>query len=311
MNSKKKARKSETKNKNLEKKKEKAEKYEFFTEQINCLKKDRSVEEEAEVLKNKETIADSLIENIDDRWLEAEHGNRYSGLLERIRKNDVGLRIVHTAVEDVQWPMSNSAQELLKTLENPTNEASVRQKTETALERLGEYDEMIDDLNREVSTSPGDTLDEVTDGLEAIRWPTPVGDELANQYEERLQNLPTDGARLERYTVEQGIVELERAVTETRLADRTPGEWETMVEEFERLQSILEDLMQPGRNGINRGHMVLDVFVGKAELLHERARESHRNGNEDRAEALIEAGVEVQRGVKQLYDDRKIREILQ
>lgn len=290
---------------------EKASNYDTLAREIDSLSRPPdSVEKEAKEIGKMETVVNSLIENIDDRWLE-KGDSKIQGLVWTIKDEDVGPRIVRTAAQDAQASMSKSAQSLLSTLEAPTDEDTVRRDIEAALVKLGEYDDMMEELNTTVSAGPEETIADVREVLGEIRGPAPVGEEIVSQYEGHLQNLSADGAQLEWYSVEQGIDELETAVTEVRSPDATAEEWSAMTGEFEELRSILEDLMQPGRNGIKRGHMVGDVFVDVAKRLHDRASASHRDGNEDRAEALIEAAVEVLRGVKELYDDREIREFLQ
>ena len=276
----------------------------YLENRITTLKEEkRKLEQQAE-------LASLTEQELDTGWLQSQvkSTDPNTRLQEGIRQGYIDNTIIQSAAESVDIAGSVEAQELVDTLENPRNEEDVITTLSSITEKLKEWQQTARQVNDVEKDNLYRRIDTVHEQTSQSSESYDILEELLDICRSDLQSA-TKKNSVELHSLKSTLDRTERVINNIDTSVEE-DQWESISRETNQLRDDLEGLLQSSHLGVSKGHELSRVFVEIGDELTSQARKSAENEEWDVAHAQLKAAERIYEGVKRLYDERELRDLL-
>jgi len=195
--------------------------------------------------------------------------------------------------------------------ESASNEDEIEDTLKDAVESIRKY-ETIQLQFEEIDHDELETrLNDIKTHISTMDSPIRSGilNEHLNYVADEIERISSTN-QLELYATATQLDYLERAVT-THEDTSDYGNMDTIIDKIDQKREQVDELLTPGKYGINTGHTITEEFVSLADEFRQEAQEAIESGEATIAQIYLINSQRILETVEYMYDHRPLREKLQ
>lgn len=259
-------------------------------------------------------VLEALRTNLSKEWIERNVGSTDEDpLVVAAREGILGPRIISTAAASIIEDEKLGDSEFLETLadESPSNEDEIKDTLKHATESIRKYETIqlqFEEIDHE-ELEP--RLEEIKTQISTMDSPIRSGilNEHLDYVADEIERISSTN-QLELYATATQLNYIERAVT-THEDTSDYRSMDTIIDKIDQKREEVDELLTPGKYGINTGHTITEEFVSLADEFREKAQEAIESGEATHAQIYLINCQRILETVEYMYDNRDLREKLQ